>query len=175
MTPHRDERPSAGRPAAAPTMSRATAGRGPEMDGPELIARDLALLATTNPEAFHSALHELTDALATSTHPDAELLALGAELPALSETIRACPGDAELEHADTRLATVEELIATLAPTTGLGLAVKLRLAWAWWVEDAAELRDGPTQASDDKTRLLWRLLPQAEPLAGHRQEEAARG
>ena len=28
------------------------------MDGPELIARDLALLATTNPDAFRSALHD---------------------------------------------------------------------------------------------------------------------
>ena len=145
------------------------------MDGPELIARDLALLATTNPEAYHSALHELTDALATSAHPDAGLLALGAELLALGEAIRACPGDAELEHADTRLATVEELIATMAPTTGTGLAVKLRLAWAWWVEDAAELRDGPTQASDDRTRLLWRLITEAETLDHCRQGEAARG
>ena len=145
------------------------------MDGPELIARDLALLATTNPEAFHSALHELTDALATSSHPDAELLALGAELLTLGETIRACPDDAELEHADTRLAIAEELIATLAPTTGAGLAVKLRLAWAWWVEDATELRDGPTLASDDRTRLLWRLIAEAEALDGHRQGEAARG
>src|SRR3954447_10985661 len=101
------------------------------MDGPKLIARDLALLATANPEAFHSALHELTDALATSAHPDAELLALGAELLTLGEVIRACPSDAELEHADTRLATVEELIATTAPVTGAGLAVKLRLAWLW--------------------------------------------
>src|SRR4051812_35477226 len=145
------------------------------MDGPELIARDLALLATTNPEAFHSALHELTDALATSAHPDAELLVLSAELLTLSEAIRACPDDAELEHADTRLATVEELIATLAPSTGAGLAVKLRLAWAWWVEDAAELRDGPTQASDDRTRLLWRLITDAEALDGHRQEVTAHG
>src|SRR3954454_1598918 len=145
------------------------------MDGPELIARDLALLAAANPEAFHSALHELTDALATSPHPDAALLALGAEMLTLGETIRACPDDAELEHADERLATVEELIATLVPTTGMGLAVKLRLAWAWWVEDAAEFRDGPTPASDDRTRLLWRLIAEAEALDGLRQEGAAHG
>ena len=145
------------------------------MDGPELIARDLALLATANPEAFHSARHELADALATSSHPDAELLALGAEFLALGEAIRACPGDAELERADARLATVEELIATLVPTTGAGLAVKLRLAWAWWVEDAAEFRYGPTQASDDRTRLLWRLIAEAEALDRHRQGETAHG
>src|SRR4051794_5212163 len=108
------------------------------MDGPELIARDLALLATSNPEVFWSALHELHDALAKVAHPDAELLALGTELLALGETICACPDDAELEHADTRLATVEELIATLVPATGAGLAVKLRLAWLWWVDDCAE-------------------------------------
>src|ERR671926_297349 len=57
------------------------------MDGPERIARDLALLATTNPEAFWSALHELHDALAKAAHPDAELLALGVELQALCEAV----------------------------------------------------------------------------------------
>src|SRR6478672_9672184 len=85
------------------------------MDGPELIARDLALLATSNPEAFWSALHELHDALAKGAHPDAELLALGAELHALCEAVHAGPADAALEEADDRLATVEELIATLVP------------------------------------------------------------
>src|SRR4051794_37555200 len=145
------------------------------MDGPELIARDLALLATTNPEAFHSALHELTDALATSAHPDAELLALGAELLTLGEVIRACRDDAELEQADIRLATVEELIATRAPSTGAGLAVKLRLAWAWWVEDGAESRQGPHDGSDDRTRLLWHLITEAEAWDGHRQEVTAHG
>src|SRR3982751_6503520 len=119
MTPHRDHKPNT--------------GRGPEMDGPELIARDLALLATTNPEAFWSALHELHDALAKAAHPDAELLALGAELHALCEAVHAGPADTALEEADDRLAAVEQLIATMAPLTGAGLAVKLRLAWTWWV------------------------------------------
>src|SRR3954468_10127068 len=105
------------------------------MDAPELIARDLGLLATTNPEAFWSALHELHDTLAKGAHPDAGLLALGAELHALCEALHARPADAALEHADDRLATVEELIATMAPLTGAGLAVKLRLAWLWWVDD----------------------------------------
>ena len=113
------------------------------MDGPELIARDLALLATTNPEAFWSALHELHDALAKGAHPDAELLALGAELHALCEAVHAGPADAALEEADARLATTEELIATVAPVTGAGLAVKLRLAWTWWVDDCTESRHGP--------------------------------
>src|SRR4051812_7621741 len=72
------------------------------MDGPELIARDLALLATTNPEAFWSALHELHDALAKGAHPDAGLLALGAELHALCEAVHAGPADAALDEADDR-------------------------------------------------------------------------
>src|SRR5690349_2112678 len=80
-----------GYPPLCPSRRRPQAGGG-VMDSPELIARDLALLATTNPEAFHSALHELTDALATSPHPDAGLLALGAELLTLGEVIWACPG-----------------------------------------------------------------------------------
>jgi len=134
------------------------------MDGPELIARDLALLATTNPEAFWSALHELHDALAKGAHPDAELLALGAELRALCEAVHAGPADAALEQADARLAAVEELIATVAPLTGAGLAVKLRLVWLWWVDDCAESRHGPGEGSDDRTRLLWRLIAEAEAL-----------
>src|SRR3954451_15375772 len=128
------------------------------MDGPELIARDLALLATTNPEAFWSALHELHDALAKGAHPDAGLLALGAELHALCEVLHAGPADTALEEADARLAAVEELIATVAPCTGAGLAVKLRLAWLWWVEDLVESRHGPQGGSDERTRLLWRLV-----------------
>src|SRR4051794_1847748 len=132
------------------------------MDGPELIARDLALLATTNPEAFWSALHELHDALAKGAHPDAALLALGAELRALCEAVHAGPPDTALEEADERLATVEELIATLVPATGAGLAVKLRLAWLWWVEDCAESRHGPNDGRDDRTRRLWRPEPEGE-------------
>ena len=58
------------------------------MDGPDLPARDLALLATADPEAFWSALHELRDAVAAAAHPDAALLALGAELHALAEALQ---------------------------------------------------------------------------------------
>jgi hypothetical protein len=134
------------------------------MDGPELLARDLALLATSNPEAFWSALHQLHDALAKVAHPDAGLLALGAELRALCEAVHAGPADAAPEEADDRLATAEELIATLVPATGAGLAVKLRLAWLWWIEDGAESRHGPNDDSDDRTRLLWRLIGEAEAL-----------
>ena len=143
-----------------------------EMDGPELIARDLALLATTNPEAFWSALHELHDALAKGAHPDAELLALGAELHALCEALHAGPADAALEQADARLAAVEELIATVAPLTGAGLAVKLRLAWLWWVDDGTESRHGPREGSDERTRLLWRLIGEAEALDQRRPGDA---
>jgi hypothetical protein len=134
------------------------------MDGPERLARDLALLATTNPEAFRSALHELHDALAKGAHPDAELLALGAELHALCEAVHAGPSEAALEAADARLAAVEELVATLVPATGAGLAVKLRLAWLWWVDDCTASRHGPREGSDERTRLLWRLIGEAEAL-----------
>ena len=44
------------------------------------------------------------------------------------------------------------------------LAVKLRLAWLWWVEDGTESRHGPNGGSDDRTRLLWRLIAEAEAL-----------
>src|SRR6478609_2234418 len=138
------------------------------MDGPDLPARDLALLATANPEAFRSALHELRDGLAAAAHPDAALLALGAELHALAEAVHAGPPDAALDEADARLATVEGLIATTAPRTGAGLAVELRLAWLWWVEDGIESRHGPQPGSDERTRLLWRLVAEAEALDGAR-------
>ena len=36
------------------------------MDSPHLLARDLALLASTNPEAFCGMLHELAGALAAA-------------------------------------------------------------------------------------------------------------
>jgi hypothetical protein len=134
------------------------------VDGPELLARDLALLATANPEAFRSALHELRGTLAKAAHPDAALLALGAELHALGEAVHAGPADAALDAADDRLATVEGLIAAAAPRTGAGLTVKLRLAWLWWVDDGAESRHGPNDGSDDRTRLLWRLIGEAEAL-----------
>src|SRR3954453_15885972 len=156
-SPHR--RSPLRRPRAAPPPAG-----GPEMDGPELIARDLALLVTTNPEALWSALHELHDELAKGGHPDAELRALGAELHALCEAVHAGPADAALEEADARLAAVEQLIATLAPLTGAGLAVKLKLAWLWWVDDCAESRHGPREGSDERTRLLWRLIAEAEAL-----------
>src|SRR3954449_9249342 len=164
MTPHRDHSPSTGRLAATKPQAAPPPAGGPEMDGPELIARDLALLATTNPEAFWSALHELHDALAKGAHPDAALLALGAELRALCEAVHAGPPDTALEEADERLATVEELIATLVPATGAGLAVKLRLAWLWWVDDCAESRHGPREGSDDRARLLWRVVARGEAL-----------
>ena len=136
------------------------------MDGPEHLGRDLALLATTDPEAFRSALRELAGTLAGSDHPDAALLALGAELHALGEAVHAGPADAALDQADERLAAVEQLIAAAAPRTGAGLAVKLRLAWLWWVDDSAESRHGPDDASDARTRLLWRLIADAEALDG---------
>ena len=78
--------------------------------------------------------------------------------------MHAGPPDAALEEADERLAAVEELIATAAPLTGAGLAVKLRLAWLWWVEDGIESRHGPNDGSDERTRLLWRLIAEAEAL-----------
>jgi hypothetical protein len=84
--------------------------------------------------------------------------------------VHAGPPDAALDEADARLATVEGLIAAAAPRTGAGLAVKLRLAWLWWVEDGIESRHGPNDGSDERTRLLWRLIAEAEALDGARAE-----
>src|SRR4051794_7885848 len=74
--------------------------------------------------------------------PDAELLALGAELERLGSALEGRPGDAEVGRTDERLALVEGRIAALTPATGAGLAVKLRLAWLWWVAFGPGRRPG---------------------------------
>jgi hypothetical protein len=99
------------------------------VDGPEHLGRDLALLATTNPEAFRSALRELRGALAGAGHPDARLLTLGAELHALGEAVHAGPADAALDQADERLAVIEQLIAAAAPRRAPAPAWRSSSGW----------------------------------------------
>src|SRR5918997_1575731 len=85
--------------------------------------------------------------------PDAELLALGAEMGLLGEVLRTWPDDAAAEQADARLEQVELQIAALVPRTGAGLAVKLRLAAELWAGgdpiapgDGGSLPDGHERA-----------------------------
>jgi hypothetical protein len=114
---------------------------------------------------------------APDQHPDAELLALGAEMEALGELLRAWPDDAAAERADARLAAVELEIAALAPRTGAGLAVKLRLAHELWAgRDPIRPDDGgPEPDGHDRARLLWRLVGEAEALDAALPREAGRG
>ena len=107
------------------------------------------------------------DATTVPRGPDAELLALGAEMELLGEVLRAWPDDAAAEHADARLATIELEIAALVPRTGAGLAVKLRLACELWVGCAPIVPDGdgPLPDGHDRARLLWALVGEAEALA----------
>jgi hypothetical protein len=104
--------------------------------------------------------------LSGEPHPDAELLALGAEMELLGEVLRAWPDDAVAEHADARLAAVELRVAALVPRTGAGLAVKLRLACELWVggDPIKPDGDGPLPDGHDRARLLWRLVDEAEAL-----------
>jgi hypothetical protein len=99
-------------------------------------------------------------------HPDAELLALGAEMGLLGEVLRTWPDDATAEQADARLEQVELRIAALVPRTGAGLAVKLRLACALWAggEPIEPGDGGPAPDGDERARLLWRLVDEAEAL-----------
>ncbi len=99
-------------------------------------------------------------------HPDAELLALGAEMEALGELLRVWPDDVAVEQADARLAAVELQIAALVPRTGAGLAVKLRLACQLWAggDPIASGDGGPTPDGYDRASLLWRLVDEAEAL-----------
>jgi hypothetical protein len=34
----------------------------------------------------------------------------------------------------------------------------------WWVDDCTESRHGPQEGSDERTRLLWRVIGEAEAL-----------
>jgi hypothetical protein len=104
--------------------------------------------------------------LGPDQHPDAELLALGAEMELLGEVLRAWPDDAEAEQADARLEQVELQIAALVPRTGAGLAVKLRLACELWAGGGPIRLDdgGPTPDGHDRACLLWTLAAEAEAL-----------
>ncbi len=103
--------------------------------------------------------------LGPDPHPDAELLALGAEMEALGELLRAWPDDPAAERADARLERVELEIAALVPRTGAGLAVKLRLACELWAADPIEQDGGgPLPDGHDRVELLWRLVGEAEAL-----------
>ena len=106
------------------------------------------------------------DGVTVPRDPDAELLALGAEMELLGEVLRTWPDDAAVECADARLAAIELEIAALVPRTGAGLAVKLRLACELWVGGGLIVPDGdgPLPDGHDRARLLWRLVDEAEAL-----------
>jgi hypothetical protein len=110
-------------------------------------------------------------------HPDAELLALGAEMGLLGEVLRTWPDDAAVEQADARLAAVELRVAALVPRTGAGLAVKLRLACQLCAGgdpirpgDGESLPDG-----HDRACLLRTLAAEAEALDATVPRDASRG
>ena len=104
-------------------------------------------------------------AAAAPAHPDAELLALGSELEAALRFYRDCP-EAEDAAASARLEEIEDQIMAAVPATAAGLAVKLRLAWSFWVEDADPTTGGPSADADPRTHLLWALVEDAERLGG---------
>ena len=118
-----------------------------------------------------------TDGATALRDPDAELLALGAEMELLDEVLRTWPDDAAVGCADARLAAVELEIAALVPRTGAGLAVKLRLACEFWVggDLIAPDGDGPLPDGHDRARLLWQLVGEAEALDAMVQWDAGLG
>ena len=109
--------------------------------------------------------------------PDAELLALGAEMELLGEVLRTWPDDAVAEHADARLAAIELRVAALVPRTGAGLAVKLRLACGLWAAGDPIMPDdgGPLPDDHHRARLLWQLVGEAEALDAAVQRDAGLG
>jgi hypothetical protein len=110
-------------------------------------------------------------------HPDAELLALGAEMGLLGEVLRAWPDDATAEQTDARLEQVELRVAALVPRTGAGLAVKLRLALALFAATDPIAPDGrgPAPDGDDRAELLRALAAEAEALDAAPPRGADRG
>ena len=107
-----------------------------------------------------------TDGATTLRDPDAELLALGAEMELLGEVLRTWPDDVTAGCADARLAALELEIAALVPRTGAGLAVKLRLACELWVGGDLIVPDGggPQPDGHDRACLLRPLVGEAEAL-----------
>ncbi|MCG5242289.1 hypothetical protein ACIU1J_19445 [Azospirillum doebereinerae] len=98
--------------------------------------------------------------------PDAELLALGNEMDELVAALYSADTDEARDALSARYAAVQDRVAVLVPHTPAGLAVRLRLAWNFYVEqDETEHRHGPQPYSDDRTRLLWALIRDAERLA----------
>jgi hypothetical protein len=110
-------------------------------------------------------------------HPDAELLALGAEMKLLGEVLLTSPDDATAEHDDTRLAAVELRIAALVPRTGAGLAVKLRLACTMWAgrEPIRPGGGGSSPDGHDRARFLWQLVGEAEALDASAPQDVGHG
>jgi hypothetical protein len=110
-------------------------------------------------------------------HPDAELLALGAEMELLGEVLHTWPNDTAVEHADARLAAVEQRIEALVPRTGAGLAVKLRLACTMWAGgDPIGPGNGRLQPDGhDRACLLQRLVDEAEALDGAMSRDVSCG
>lgn len=99
-------------------------------------------------------------------HPDAELLALGRDMDELIAALYSADTDEARDALCARYAAVQDRVAVLVPRTPAGLAVRLRLAWNFYVEqDGTEHRYGPQPYSDDRTRLLWALILDAERMA----------
>lgn len=95
-------------------------------------------------------------------HPDAALLALGAEHRALIAATHARP---DLPKAKwRRLFAVEDRICALQAHTPAGLAVQFRVLWDWIVADAAENRHGAQPDSEPSTRLFWSLIQRLDAL-----------
>lgn len=100
-------------------------------------------------------------------HPDAALLALGREMDDLVAALYSADSDEARDALCARYAAVQDQVAVLVPRTPAGLAVRLRLAWNLSAElDGTEHRFGPQPYSDDRTRLLWELIRDAERLSG---------
>jgi hypothetical protein len=103
--------------------------------------------------------------LRAAAHPDAELLAFGTELAAVTK--RMGQQGLSLEESETlgrRAHELEDQIAALPAKTAAGLAVKLRLAWDFVVVDGHVHEHGPQPNSDFVTRLLWQLISEAEAI-----------
>jgi hypothetical protein len=93
------------------------------------------------------------------SHPDAELLALGAEYESLVAASYDWSDDGGMpDEMWARFYEVEDHVTALEPQTLEGVAVKLRMLWCWHIENRTEHRYGAQPDSDDRTTMFWGVI-----------------
>lgn len=103
-------------------------------------------------------------------HPDAELLAIHAEIQPLRQRLRVMTEeeDPDFTHPLWEVKdALEDKAMGMQPQTGAGIAVLLRIIYDHSASSLDEV-DAPTPMSDRPLRLLWNAIQAAERMTGGR-------